>query len=109
TAVAIDTSAVTYNADGSANVTVTSAGGTPAGSVSLSVDGGTAQSQTLSGGTTVFTIPSPSAGPHALHAAYAAQGNFAASSADATLNVNQASTTVSIVAPTVTYNGNGTV
>jgi hypothetical protein len=109
TSIGIVAAGVTYNADGSANVTVTSAAGTPGGDVTLSVDGGTAQSQTLSSGSTVFTIPGPGAGPHALHAAYAAQGNFAASTADATLNVNQAPTTVSIAAPTVTYNGNGTV
>ena len=109
TAVTINTSSVTYNADGSANITVSSGAGTPGGTVTLSVDGGTAQAQTLSGGSAVFTIPGPNAGPHDLFANYAAQGNFAGSSADATLNVNQAPTTVSINAPTVTYNGAGTV
>ncbi len=109
TSVSINTSSVTYNADGSANVVVTSSGGTPTGTVTFSVDGGPAQSQALSGGSALFTIPSPGAGPHALHASYATQGNFAASSADATLNVNQAPTTITIGAPTITYNGNGTV
>jgi hypothetical protein len=109
TAVTIKTSTVTYNADGSANITVTSSAGVPGGTVTLSVDGSTPQSQPLLSGAAVFTIPGPGAGPHALHAAYAAQGNFAASSADATLNVNQAPTTVTITAPTVTYNANGIV
>src|SRR5206468_2480455 len=46
---------------------------------------------------------------HTLHAAYAAQGNFDASNADATLHVDQAATSVAINAPSVTYNADGTV
>src|SRR5262249_40622643 len=40
---------------------------------------------------------------------YAAQGNFAGSSADGTLHVDQAQTSIGISAPTVTYNSDGTV
>lgn len=109
TAIAIDVAPATFNGDGIATVTVTSAAGTPGGTVTLSVDGAEAHAQALSDGVAVFIVPGPDAGPHALHVVYAAQGNFAASSADATLNVNQAPTTVSIVAPTVTYNGDATV
>ena len=46
-----------------------------ANDVTLSVDGGTAQSQALSGGQATFTVGSPEAGSHALHASYAATGN----------------------------------
>ena len=88
TAVAIDTSTTTFNGDGIATVTVTSPPSAPGGTVTLSVDGGEALSQTLS--TAWRSLPSLARMPvHALHVVYAAQGSFAASSADATLNVNQ--------------------
>ena len=83
---------VTYGANGIVTVTVSSATGTPTGNVSLSVDGGAATTRALAGGSTVFTITSPSAGSHTLNAAYAAQGNFGASSASGTLTVSMAST-----------------
>ena len=100
---------VTYGANGIVTVTVSSATGTPTGNVSLTIDGGTAVVQELTGGSTTFTIPSPSAGSHTLNAAYAAQGAFGASSASGTLIVNQASTTTTITAPAVTYGANGIV
>jgi hypothetical protein len=112
TTVSISAPDVTYNANGSVTLTVSAPAGVPAptGSVTLSVDGGAAQSATLnSNGKATFTISSPSAGDRRLHAAYAAQGNYAASSADGNLHVTAAATTVSITAPDVTYNGNATV
>jgi hypothetical protein len=109
TAVQIQVANVTYNADGSANVTVTSAAGVPTGNVSLTVDGGPPVTQPLVNGSTVFVIPAPAAGTHTLVATYAAQGNYAGSSSSAVLGVSQAPTTVQIAAPTVTYNANGTV
>src|SRR5206468_4094239 len=91
TSVAVSAPAVTYNANGVVTVTVSSADGTPSGNVTLSVDGGAAQSATLNAsGQATFTLTSPTAGNHTLHAVYAAQGNFAGSSADATLHVDQA-------------------
>src|SRR5204862_1385142 len=51
----------------------------------------------------------PSVGTHTLHAVYAAQGSFAGSSADGTLGVNAAATSITIGAPSVTYNSDGIV
>ena len=100
---------VTYGANGIVTVTVSSATGTPTGNVSLSVDGGTAAVQDLIDGSAAFTIPSPSEGTHTLNAAYAAQGNFGASSASGTLGVGPGATTMTLSAPTVTYGANGIV
>ncbi len=105
----ISAPAVTYSADGAVTVTVSSDAGTPSGDVSLTVDGGAPLTQALSGGSTTFTLTSPSAGDHSLSAIYAAQGNFDASSATGSLHVNPAATTASISAPAVTYNANGQV
>ncbi len=110
TSVGISAPTVTYNANGSVTLTVSSAAGTPSGNVSLSVDGGTAQTAALDGnGHATFPITSPSAGSHTLSASYAAQGNFAASSASGSLSVNPAPTSVGINAPQITYNADGTV
>ena len=100
---------VTFGAHGSVTVTVTSTAGTPTGNVSLSVDNGAATTQGLIAGSTTFTIPSPSVGSHTLNAAYAAQGNFGASSASGTLGVGVGATTMMLSAPTVTYGANGIV
>ncbi len=96
TSITVTAPTVTYNAAGSVTVAVSSAGGVPTGSVALSVDGGAASSLPLSAGSATFSISSPSAGDHSLGAAYAAQGNFAASSATATLHVNKASTSTAV-------------
>ena len=100
---------VTFGAHGSVTVTVTSTAGTPTGNVSLSVDNGAATTQGLIAGSTTFAIPSPSVGSHTLNAAYAAQGNFGASSASGTLGVGVGATTMMLSAPTVTYGANGIV
>ncbi len=100
---------VTYGSNGIVTVMVSSAAGTPAGIVSLTVDGGAAVVQDLIGGSAAFTIPGPSAGSFILNAAYAAQGIFGESKASGTLTVNQASTTITINAPAVTYGENGIV
>src|SRR5262249_54587122 len=42
---------------------------------------------------------------HSLHASYAAQGNFAGSSADATLNVNKATASITVNGYEGTYDG----
>ncbi|TAK57791.1 MAG: T9SS type A sorting domain-containing protein [Bacteroidetes bacterium] len=109
TTTALSAPAITYNANGTVTVTVSSSAGTPAGNVSLSVDGSIATTMALTSGSATFTITSPSAGDHSLNAAYAAQGNFDSSSITGNLHVNLAPVTVAISAPTVTYNSNGLV
>ena len=88
TSTGINAPTITFPADGTVVVTVSSAAGTPAGSVSLSVDNGAPTSLPLVGGSATFTVPAPAAGDHGLLASYAAQGNFAASSATGNLHVN---------------------
>src|SRR5207248_875186 len=80
---------ITWGTNGSVTVTVTSAGGTPSGNVSLSIDAGTAVVQPLNAaGTTTFAVLSPAVGTHTLAASYAGLGNFAPSSnTSATLTV----------------------
>jgi hypothetical protein len=73
------------------------------GNVSLSVDGNPQPAQALSSGSAVFTISGLSAGPHNLGATYAAQGNFAASSATGTLIVNKANASVTPATAGKTY------
>jgi hypothetical protein len=109
TSININAPTITFNANGSVTVTVSSVAGTPGGNVSLSVDGGAATSRALVNGSTTFTLTSPAAGTHTLLASYAAQGNFAASSAAGTLTVNRAATTTTINAPPVTFPANAFV
>jgi hypothetical protein len=73
-----------------ATVSVSATVGTPAGTVTLSVDGGAPLTQTLSSGSASFNLGILSSGPHTLAASYAAQGNFRASTASATLTVTPA-------------------
>jgi hypothetical protein len=87
TSAAISAPSFVVGSGGSVKVTVGSAVGTPTGSVSLSVDGGTAQTMTLSGGSATFTLSALPVGNHTLHVIYAAQGSFAATTADSTLHV----------------------
>ena len=99
---------ITYGADGLVTVTVgpqDASAGTPSGSVTLSVDGGTAVSQTLVNGSTAFTISIPGAGDHTLSATYAAQNNFLGSSATGSLHVNQAVATLTFGPLTFIYDG----
>jgi hypothetical protein len=67
TSTSISAPAITYGADGIVTVTVAaqdSSAGTPTGSVTLSVDGGAASSQSLVNGSATFTILNPNAGDH---------------------------------------------
>jgi len=96
TATAVTAPTIMVAANGAVTVTVTSTSGTVVGSVSLTVDGGAAVTQALTGGTTVFMVTGPNAGDHALAATYAAQGNFAASSATGNLHVNPAPTSTTL-------------
>jgi hypothetical protein len=91
---------ITYGANGLVTVSAASSFGTVTGTVTLSVDGGAPSSQTLSSGSTVFTLAGLTGGAHSLSASYAAQGNFLASSATGTLTVNKAASTTLITANT---------
>jgi hypothetical protein len=79
---------VTFGADARVTVTVSAAGATPTGRVTLTVDGTSLAPQPLVNGATVFTLPALSAGTHSLAANYPAQDSFAASAATGTLQVN---------------------
>ena len=96
TSSSIGAPAITYAANGVVTVTVSSAAGPVIGTVSLSVDGGAAQSQPLSAGVATFTLAQPSAGNHTLSASFAAQGNFAGSTATGSLQVNIATTATTL-------------
>jgi len=104
TSISISAPTVTYPAAGVVKVTVTSAGGTPTGSVSLTVNNGTPMSGTLSAGVATFTLASPSPGTYNLSAKYAAQGNFAASGpVTGTLTVNSAGSTLKILPSSLNF------
>jgi hypothetical protein len=92
---------ITYGANGLVTVSVASSFGTVTGTVTLSVDGGAASSQNLSGGSSIFTLTGLTGGAHTLSASYAAQGDFLASSATGTLMVNKAASTTLITANTL--------
>lgn len=102
TTTTINAPAITFDETGSATVKVTSAAGTISGSVTLSVDGGAAESKVLNGGSATFTLQGLNAGDHPLAANFPAQGLFSASNAAGTLLVNKAATTMSINAPDAT-------
>jgi YVTN family beta-propeller protein len=104
TSISLSAPTVTYPAAGVVKVTVTSAGGTPTGSVSLTVNNDTPMSGTLSGGVATFTLASPSPGTYNLSAKYAAQGNFAASGpVTGTLTVNSAGSTLKILPSSLNF------
>ena len=105
TTTAITAPTVTFNANAAVTVTVSSTAGTPAGSVSLAVDGGAATSQTLVNGSTTFTLISPAAGDHSLVATYPAQGNFAGSSQTGSLHVNPSTVSLTVPGPQTVNEG----
>jgi hypothetical protein len=86
--------------------------GTPAGSVSFSVDGGPAQAGTSIGGDQwTFTTTSLSVGSHTITASYGGDGNFNASSGDDSASqqaVNKSDTTTGVTStPNPTVFGQG--
>jgi hypothetical protein len=103
--------ALTSGMDGKVSVTVglgsgvPATAGTPTGTVSLTVDGGTPHTAGLTNGVATFDVGVLGVGNHSLSASYAAQGNYAASStpANTTLVVNPpiSVTTTSLPAATV--------
>lgn len=72
----ISTASIVLPNNGSVTVTVTSGAGTPTGSVTLTVDGKPLPAQTLTGGSTTFTIPNPGPGNHTLQATYSGDMTF---------------------------------
>ena len=98
TQMSVTAPAITYGANGSVIVAVTSPDGTVAGNVSLTVDGGNPQTLPLTAGSATFSITSPAGGTHNLSASFAAQNGFVAASATGSLVVNKA-------APSVTFTG----
>ncbi len=83
--------AVFYGQDGLVTVTVAAndvLAGTPTGSVTLSVDGGSPVPGTLSNGSYTFDVGTLPVGPHTLSASFAAQGNYGASSVSGSLTVS---------------------
>ena len=105
TTVSITAPPISYGATSNPIISVTSGSGTVTGSVTLAVDGGAPASQSLSSGSTTFSIPGLSTGKHVLVANYAAQGNFLAGSFTDTLVVNQASATLALSNLTQVYTG----
>jgi hypothetical protein len=81
---------VSYGTRGTATVSVISPGGTVLGSVSLSVDGGTAVTMALTNGIAIFNLGVLSTGMHTLAASFAAQGMFGSSTGAGTFTVTQA-------------------
>src|SRR5262249_42137203 len=88
TTLSVNAPPVTYGANTIVTVAVASTVALPRGTVSLTVDGGTAMSATLANGSATFSVPGLNAGDHSLSAAYAAQFNFGASTATGAVHVN---------------------
>jgi hypothetical protein len=84
---------ITSPASEVSTVTVTGSGGTPSGQVVATLDGASSMTQTLSGGMTSFTFPSPAVGTHTIAANYQGDAVFATSSGTATFTVAAATGT----------------
>jgi hypothetical protein len=79
---------VNYGTPATVTVTATSGGGTPTGSVTLSVDNGALLTEPLSPtGVAVFTLTGLGTGPHSLSASYALTGAFQATSTAGSLTI----------------------
>ncbi len=103
---------VTYGSEGSANfnVTVTSAGGTPTGTVDIENGSTTLCAITLSGGTGLCTLSATQlgAGTFSIEALYVANADFSSSSVSHNLVVNGAGTTTTLSFTTpVNYGAEG--
>jgi GH35 family endo-1,4-beta-xylanase len=96
---------ITYGDNGSVTVTVGSADGTPAGDVTLTVDGNQTFSHALVGGSWTFDVPGLTAGDHSLASTFLTQGPFAGSTATGTLRVNKATLTVTAGGQSMVYGG----
>jgi len=88
TTITASNSAPNVNASDTFTVTVAAASGTPAGSVTLTVDDNNPITETLaSNGTYVYTTSFTTAGSHTILAAYVATSTYAASTGSVTVNV----------------------
>jgi len=97
TSTTLSAPAITYGQQGVVTVKVAAinaAVGTPTGNVTLSVNGGSSISGTLSHGGFAFKLGVLAAGTYTLAVSYAAQGIYAASSIGGTLTVNKANQTI---------------
>jgi hypothetical protein len=98
TALTASTSSSVFGQPVTLTATVTSSAGTPTGSVTFFEDGAFAGTAFLSAnGVATFTV-APGVGTHTLTAAFTGNSTFAASSADVTEIVSQASTTTTLTA-----------
>jgi hypothetical protein len=106
TTTSISAAGVTYGTPASVTVSVGSSSGPATGSVTLSVDAGAASTMALSGGSASFNVGVLNVGSHSLSAGFAAQGQFAASSAAGTLAVSQATLTITAGSASRPYGAN---
>ncbi len=94
TTISASNTAPTVNQSVSFTITVAAASGAvvPSGTISISVDGGTATSETLaSNGTYVYSTSFTTAGAHTVSASYAANSAFGGSTGSSTVNVQAVS------------------
>jgi hypothetical protein len=110
TATTLSGSGVTYGQAASVKATVSSSTGTPTGSVTLTVDGTSMQTATLSGGTVTFPVTGLTAGMHSFSASYGGGGGFTASttSSNLSLTVTQATVTVTGVCTSHVFDASNT-
>jgi len=88
TTITASNSAPNVNATDSFTITIAGASGTPTGSITLTVDGGTPITETLaSNGTYVYSTSFATAGAHTILAAYVADTTYAASTGSVTVEV----------------------
>ncbi|WP_327188694.1 Ig-like domain-containing protein [Streptomyces xinghaiensis] len=71
--------------------------GTPTGTVTFTVDGTTTLTAALSGGTATATISTLHTGPHTITASYAGDASFTGSNGSDTHQVDQATTTTTVI------------
>lgn len=84
----------------SVSVAVSSTGGTPAGTVTVSEGSTQCTTPTLISGSASCSLTSTLVGPRSLTASYAAQGNFAASQGSASHTVQKADSVTAIISVT---------
>jgi len=101
---------VDSNASLSVAATVTGAGVTPTGTVTLTGGGYTSAAGTLSSGSFTFTIPAGSlnAGSDTLTVSYSGDGNYNSGTGTATVTVNVSAFTLAASAPATIANPGGT-
>ena len=97
TMLSISAPSVPYKTQATVTVTATSGSGTPTGSITLMVDGGTKLTAALSNGVATFKLAAGvGGGTHTLTAVYPATGIFAANTATGSLIITPIAPTVSL-------------